>query len=188
MSSSMENIPQLLPHEAHLLESALNSLKEEQNKLGKLMGEAMTQASETYHDNAPAEVIASESTILYARARPLLDMLKNYVVIKYPADEPIEKVILGSKVVVEIDDRVDEIFIVGSSILYDRQLLKSIQHLTRINSSNPESAIFVSIDAPLAKTLLGKKSGESVRLIVEDKVTNIRIHSTEQGFLPVEEN
>ena len=182
----MENIPQLLPHEAHLLESALNSLKEEQNELGKLMGEAMTQASETYHDNAPAEVIASESAILYARARPLLDLLKNYVVIEYPAGEPIEKVILGSKVVAEINDRMDEVFIVGNSGLYDRQLFKSIQHLTRINSDSLESAIFVSINAPLAKTLLGKRGGENARLIVGDKITNIRIHSIERGFLPVE--
>lgn len=144
----------LLPFEKKLLESELENLANKQNNLSKLLGEAMSQSSETWHDNAPADSINHEARLVSDRASSIQELLFSSTIYDYPDDN--ETITLGSIVSVEFSpDVVDDIFISGS--------------LRDISDRDTEFDFLSNMDiatlqSPMGKALLGKKTGEKIKI------------------------
>ena len=156
----------LLPHELSLIRQKIKDLGIVQAKHGKLLGEAMTQGAETFHDNAPAEAVRDDQEVLVERARPLLGMLRKHKIIDYP--DPESKVVqIGSRVEV--------------------QLNKAAAYLLDIvgfrNDSNNEEIEEVSYEAPIAKALLGYMEGDEYDANFNDRTQHVVIISVDQTAL-----
>ncbi len=92
----------LLPHELALVHRDYEALARVQQQHGELLGEAMGQSSETYHDNAPAEAVIDAQTVLMRRVQPLQRIFRNHTVVDYP-EEDSALAALGSTVEVSIN-------------------------------------------------------------------------------------
>src|SRR5690606_8699834 len=112
------------------------------------LGEAMSQSSETFHDNAPAESIRDEQEILLRRAKPLMQILRHHVVIDYP-DPKSNIASIGSRVTVQYDN---------SNERFDIDIV----------GYRPSSAEYfndteiISYESPLAAAILGNQPGTKV--------------------------
>lgn len=138
----------LLAHEVDVVRQELASLAVIQAHHGELLGEAMTQAAETYHDNAPAEAVRDDQEVLMRRAKPLLHMLKHHVIVPYPeADNP--DVQIGSRVTVKVGES-NEIFRVD------------IVGFRPTSPDEVDGVDMLSYEAPLAEALLGHTTGDTV--------------------------
>lgn len=85
----------MLPFERDILRLELARLGVEQGELGRLLGEAMDQSSETWHDNAPADAINHHSRVIANRAEKVIADLGSAVLLDYP--DPSDRVAtLGS--------------------------------------------------------------------------------------------
>lgn len=148
IASSRPQERNLLPHEVEVVQKELASLAVIQAYHGELLGEAMNQAAETYHDNAPAEVVRDDQEVLMRRAKPLLHMLKHHVIIPYPeTDDP--NVQIGSRVTIKIEN-LDETFKVD------------IVGFRPNNPDEEEGVDMLSYEAPLAEALLDHTAGDVV--------------------------
>ena len=159
----------LLPFELELIYRDMRYHIDEQHRLGIVMGEAMTQSSETWHDNAPAEAIANESKILSERADRVAKLIGSRALFDYVAPDAVEDgITLGSIVDVEYvnDNEVERIVITGVS----RQLTPEVEQISICGSENCEVEA-VTISSPLGSALLGRESGD----VVEFKGPNGRI-------------
>jgi len=67
-----------------MLLADLARLGVEQTELGVLLGEAMDQSSETWHDNAPVDAVNNQSRILARRAEGLISGLGSALLLDYP--------------------------------------------------------------------------------------------------------
>lgn len=92
----------LLPHEPELVKAEVRRLAETQAVNAEIFGEAMDQSSESFHDNAPAEVIRDGQERIVDWARMYNRLLADHVVVGYPDPESNE-VQLGSRVTVSIN-------------------------------------------------------------------------------------
>lgn len=142
----------LLPFEEHFLRQRLGKLSVKQQELGKLLGEAMNQSSETWHDNAPADAINHESEQLVKEARQIGEALLNSVGVSYPDAEQ-EGVTIGSIAGVRYagDEEPTPVLLTG----YVRQLPESI------DSDLPADLEVCTVRSPLGQALLGLTSGEA---------------------------
>lgn len=162
------NTRYLLPHELTLLQNAIKRMSLEQGELGVLLAEAMDQSSETYHDNAPQEVIVSESVVLTKRAEPYIRALGKLQVVHYPlADSAF--VTIGKRVSLRLNTSDFVIDVVGASWLYEE-----------VNEHDIGTA---SYDSPIAKEVLNKSPGESIDTIINGKHANIEILDVQQNPL-----
>jgi hypothetical protein len=65
----MDNKRKILQFELNRAQNELANLADKQAELGQSMGEAMSQTSETWHDNSCAEIIAQDSRVLDLRGQ-----------------------------------------------------------------------------------------------------------------------
>lgn len=136
----------LLPHELWLVRRDYEEFIKIQEHHGELMGEAMGQSSETYHDNAPAEAVLHEQTVLMRRVQPLQRIFRNHTVIDYP-EQGSSDAALGSTVEVSIND--GEPFGIQIVGYLDK----------RYENDEVEQATYSS---PLGAALLGHSVGEII--------------------------
>lgn len=103
----------LLPLEVDALDKRIQKLIERQKELGDLLGDAMTESSETFHDNAPAEAINSASNIMIAEFQTTVRVLRSADRIDYPREAA--AVAIGNLVTIcyEGDDEPEKMFITG---------------------------------------------------------------------------
>ncbi len=154
------DIRYLLPHELEALRKAISRMSGEQGELGILLAEAMDQSSETFHDNAPQEVIVAESIVLAKRAEPYIRALGKLQVVQYPlADSTL--VTIGKRVNLRLNAAEFSVDVVGASWLYEE--------------ANEENVDIASYDSPIAKVVLGKSPGELIKTAINDKQTDIEI-------------
>ena len=73
----------MLPFEQRELEVELLGHTATQQELSKLLGEAMNTTSETWHDNAQADAVTMQSTVLVKQASGVLSALKNRFIVPY---------------------------------------------------------------------------------------------------------
>ena len=150
----------ILDYELELLKSLFKEYITKQQILSRQLKEAMDQSSETWHDNAPAEVIIKESKILSKTAEDLATFLANTTV--YDSEIHLQEATLGSycKIQYVDDDEVIWVHIVGSSLAYSDRISKDSSEEININ--------IASIHSPLAKALIGKCADENKVLFVNN--------------------
>jgi len=123
------------------------------------MGEAMEQSSETFHDNAPQEVIMAEAVVLVKRAEPVIKTLGTCRVVYYP-EAGCDYITLGSTARVSLNEEEFTVRVVGASWLYP-DYHDNIDRMSYI--------------APLAQALLGKKEGEDIKKEINEKIMEVKI-------------
>ena len=153
----------ILPIELTIATEALGLHIDKQGKLSKQLGEMMTQSSETWHDNAPAEAIANDSKILAASAEQTMRIINNSEVFDYANDD--ESVTLGSLVEIRYDgdDETMLFVLTGATRGLPEEITKT------------EGAECITIASPLGAALFDKQKGEKVSYSVKGKIIWVEI-------------
>lgn len=155
----------ILPFESELLIQKFEKHKLEQSNLGRELGKAMSESSETWHDNAPAEAISSLAHILVNQANATIKSLRDAKELSYPELNESE-VTLGSIV-----------------SLHYTQSDKFVNYLLTgiVLENNPdnlelsENTELITIQSPLGLGLIGKKLGDIIELEVGPRKFEILI-------------
>lgn len=157
----------ILPFEVDMLRTELSQLGVAQDELSRLLGEAMEQSSETWHDNAPADAVNSQSRILTERAEKIIGELSNATVVEYPNSEE-TKITLGSIVGIRYkgDEETEDMLLTGVS----RNVPDSM--------SNELDAI--TVRSPLGAVLLGRAAGENATYLVNGRPLEVEIIGVQQ--------
>lgn len=153
----------VLPFEISAKEQELRSLAAKQACLGVSLGEAMRQSSETWHDNAPADAVNSDSKVIVGQAGVVQEAIRNAVEFGYPSD--IEKqVTLGSlvEIIYDGDDEPEYVYITGVTTKLDDVNEFSGMQL-------PQHVGVFTLLAPLGNSLLGATEGDELTYTVENK-------------------
>lgn len=156
----------ILPFEQELLDAALRGLDAEQSDLGAQLGEIMAQSSETYHDNAPAEVIAHDSSLLAERASKLVTIMRKIQVIEYPKTSDV--ISLGNTVAATFPgNKKKQLLITGYC---HKKADLPAQH-------TGNGLIPVTLSTPVGSALLGATPGQHVTYRVDGKDFTIGVDS-----------
>lgn len=146
----------VLPFEIDVAKSAMERLVKEQNSLGKSLGEAMNQSSETWHDNAPAEAVSQASITLSALAKPVQHILGRGVIFDYEQGVS-EEVTLGSVVSVRFDNSSDCIkYLVTGATREIPEDSSVYEKMSRLNAS------VITLSSPIGRAIFGAKVGQTV--------------------------
>lgn len=149
----------VLAFEVDVAQSAFQGLVKEQIGLGKALGEAMSQSSETWHDNAPADAVVHASSLVAVRAKRVGSLINNGVVIEYPAlDEQIATLGTVVRYHFEGDDEIESILITGATRTLPDEIVESV------GLAEGESLSAATVSSPLVASLLGKTAGETVSI------------------------
>lgn len=127
----------------------LEDMSVTQAELGRLLGDAMQQSSETWHDNAPADAVNQESRALEGRAKSLLTILRNSIDISAPSNAE-TAITVGSHVVVQFDGDDQDTHFFLSGAVRDLELPEALSECE-----------VVTVSSPIGSTLLGKSAGET---------------------------
>lgn len=163
----------ILPFERKRAEQSFSQLVGRQAELGQLMRNAMTQSSETWHDNAPADVIRNESQITASIAETAIKVLQHGREFGYEISD--DTISLGSIVNIRYDNtgKIVSIFLTGVT-----RDIKSFISDDNING--------VTITSPVGKAILGLSTGDSTEIIVGEKILPISIISVRQTDVSAE--
>lgn len=152
----------ILPIEANLITRQFAHLTGKQSELAKLLNEAMTQTSETWHDNAPADHVNLESIKTSNAAERVIKAMTSAVVFDYP--EETEEVTLGSAIEAEVGGNGDKnMLLVG----YSQDIKEFLV---------PNVAVF-SLQSPLGEAVLGAKRGQEIQYSVGARAMSLVVRS-----------
>lgn len=129
----------LFAHEKQWVIHELSKIEERIKELGLELGEAMNQSSETWHDNAPADVISNEVGSLWSKRAWLLKE-RAKMIAPYPKNT--DKVQIGSKVEIATRDSMMTVILGHISITHPDNLILgigSLLHTALIDRSVGES-------------------------------------------------
>lgn len=146
------NLP-VLPFEIEVAQRAMKIHIEKQAELGKRMGEAMQQSSETWHDNAPAEAIANDSKTLASSAEKTMEIINNSEIFEYVSEA--ETATLGSLVGVTYGDDSEVVFLYLTGVIRE---LPSNMH----DESHYSDIETVTISSPVGAAIFDKEVGDEV--------------------------
>lgn len=144
----------VLPFEVDIAKRALNRHIKHQDELGQLLNEAMSQSSETWHDNAPADAISNDSRNLAEAASAAIRIINESDVYSYEA-RPEDGVTLGSFVSARYHNKDEQSFfyITGAT----RELGERQDFLPQVDDLG-----IITAHSPIGRALLGVKEGGSV--------------------------
>ena len=164
--------------EKEILQAELEALGVEQGILGKLLGDAMEQSSETYHDNAPADAVNSLSTVVAKRAETIIAQLMAAVLVDYPDPEE-ELATIGSIVRLDFDGHgTDTLLLTGLS-----------RRAPELRGAVPEIDDVITVRSPLGLAVIGLSIGDIALYTAGDgdslhraKITEL--HQIRPEYLP----
>ena len=136
----------ILEHERQAVHALLADLAYEQSEVAEIRREAMTQSSETWHDNAPADAAMHESGRIAESAKNLQKLLEK-VTEPYP-DEASTTIQLGSFAIVSIWGTTVGTAIVGVPQAYKEEDFEAV-------AQDLDETIITSPEAPLGAALWG---------------------------------
>ncbi len=173
-----ERLP-ILPFELEFAKRAFQAQIMRQSELGRRLGEAMSQTSETWHDNAAADAVTSDSAALTESANYIGRIIHESDVFPYEVETD-EGVTLGSLVGVRFgaSQDVSYLYITGST----RELSDEIKsELPKV-----EDIAVATIFSPIGRALLGVKAGEVAQFEAPNNGRTIEIHvdTLQQVILP----
>lgn len=172
-------LPLLAFEQEHFTDKAEDH-KEKQAELSKQLSDAMASSSETWHDNAPAEALYSEASVLTSIAKRTHTALLHGYVQEYPGVAGItEGITLGSvvEVMYQGDDEAEYYILTGNS----RELPMHIQNLL------PDKTSAATISSPIGGALFGSYKDDEVSFKIRDRSQTITVKSVAQfdGTQPV---
>ncbi len=132
-----------------LLEAALNEVQKE-------IGKATSQSAETWHDNAPYEMLKYDINILNRRLAEAHHLLDDAQIVEYPYILSQSIVQYGAGVIFTQGEELQEYKIVG----YGEEDIGKGRIL---------------YDCPLAKILIGHRQGESFDIVIHRNKSNVYI-------------
>lgn len=143
-------------------ELAVASLNKYINKHKDILAEyrlAMTESSETYHDNAPAESAMLSAKSLEGQIDTLSKKLENSSL--YEDDFNSEVVTLGSEVEIlyEGDEESEKFILMGANL----------------NTENINNVITIS--SPIGRAIIGKSTGEIVEFAIDNRPIRVKLVS-----------
>lgn len=161
----------VLPDEKKALEAKLAHLANKQRELGRELGLSMKESAETWHDNAPAEAIATDAHRLSSEAESLIELLSKVSVIEIPSSN-FENVTVGSKVQLKFTDlnKTKIILLTGSGYLPDR-VFDEKNHPLEV----------ISVSSPLGKAILEHSTGDIIEFTVNNRVIKVEIIQIDQS-------
>jgi transcription elongation GreA/GreB family factor len=172
----------VLPFELEVMQLSFNGLAKEQSRLGTLLGQAMEESSETWHDNAPADILNADSRILSERARRVTEAMRGTVGFDYPTMDE-RAVTLGSIVTYCFTDdpgEIERVYIAGLT----RELPADILEQIDTSTSEDNELSVVTLASPLGRALLGKTIDEIAHYSVNgQREVSVLLGNVEQ-FVP----
>jgi transcription elongation GreA/GreB family factor len=153
-----------LPHEKRLLAAQLKDIEARRHGLAKDIAQAMEQSSETWHDNAPADVLFGDLKQIDKQEMKLLAASRELIMVSYPS-EAVDFVTIGSRVLCDVQ---------GDNFLLD--VLGNIP----VSSPEIEGIDQGTIAAPLPRSLLGKKEGEVAMAVINGRELAITVVAIDQ--------
>ncbi|MFN8345080.1 MAG: GreA/GreB family elongation factor [Spirosomataceae bacterium] len=151
-----------LKEDLDCLMNKCNKLLEEHKEIGKSVGEATSQSSETWHDNAVFDIAREAGRLLENRIQKLYQVINNATIVLPPISSS-KQIVIGSIVKVRYKGNLNEVwFKVGSyevpnnnsTIIHDRKV------------------ITISYVSPIGDSLLGKTIGDVVFFSVDGGKTH----------------
>lgn len=136
-----------------------------QDELTKMLGEAMSTTSETWHDNAQADAITMQSAILEKQASGAIDALKSSRLIEKVAG-PTDTVTIGTIVSLFLSGEQMKVLVLG----YSRKLPAEI---------TDENIMPINVSGPLGAAIFDKRIGDKTSYEVNGRVFNVVIESVE---------
>lgn len=164
----------LLPFEGIALTNRFRSLTAEQEKMGQLLGEAMSQGAENWDDNAPADVINRDALVRVSEAHRIMNILHHAVMVDYPTET--DQATLGSLVGVRF----------GRSKEAEPMLLTGISRgkTPEIADILTDDTEIITVASPIGKALLGGQVGADVRFRAGEREMSAQIASIEIPEFP----
>jgi transcription elongation GreA/GreB family factor len=146
----------LLPFELVLAQRALVSHVARQSELGNNLREAMSQSSETWHDNAPADALNRESVNLAAIAEQTIKVIRNAEIFDYEEDLS-DKITLGSIVTVRYgaSRALSALILTGVSREVPDEIIRQLE-------IDAEDVDVVTLSSPIGRAIFGKSTGDKV--------------------------
>ena len=143
--------------ELDCIKDGLKKAIEKRKKITEDYNLAMSESSETYHDNAPAESALLDMRVIDSEIVILQNKIDTAVL--YDSENNYKKVTLGSKV----------------SFLYEGD--SSPEIVTVVGSLSADGGRYseVSLQSPLGEAILGKVAGEYANFKVEDSNITVKI-------------
>jgi len=164
----------LLPFEGIALTNRFRSLTAEQEKMGQLLGEAMSQGAENWDDNAPADVINRDALVRVSEAHRIINILHHAVIVDYPTET--SQVTLGSLVAVRF----------GRSKEAEPMLLTGISRdkTPEIADILPEDTEIITVASPIGKALLGGQVNSAINFRAGERELSAQIANIEIPRFP----
>lgn len=153
----------VLPFELAIATQALGVHIGRQSELGAQLGLMMQQSSETWHDNAPAEAIASDAMVTAGAAEKIIQLLRDAELFNFGNDD--DSVTLGSLVEIrrEGDDTAELLMLTGVS----PDIPEEVTDVKGIKC--------VTISSPVGKSIFGKKKGDVTTYTVKRRPMKIEV-------------
>ena len=151
-----------LKHDLEALKDRLRTVRAQDTLVGEIIGESMSQSSETYHDNFDFEQGKKERLMLGESMMKLKRVLEAAQL--YEPPRQIDKVDIGSTVLLEDLDRSESFTVTVGSFVVDNVFDGSV----------------VSYASPLGELLLGSAVGDKRELVVGDYRANYRVGDIRQ--------
>lgn len=156
-----------LPHEVRLMEAQIGAIRDSRSELADHIEDAMSQSSETWHDNAPADALFGEMYQLDSRESGLIRASRNLIRLAYPTHD-VEFATIGSRVLCSI---------AGSEFLLD---LTGNIPLSGQGHRDDYDVERGSLVAPMPQSLLGAHENTTRSANINDRVIDIKVISIDQ--------
>jgi transcription elongation GreA/GreB family factor len=161
-----EGVFYCLPSDVAQLDSELESIAAQRTMLADELTDAMGQSSETWHDNAPADVLYSLQRQLNQREATMRKAARTLRLLPYP-EADLDFITVGSRV--------------DCDMAGDRLRLDIVGNLPIHRPYRENDIEVASIAAPISRALLGKRIGETaIAEIGPTRSTSILIFGIEQ--------
>jgi transcription elongation GreA/GreB family factor len=163
----------ILPIEGVLVQARFRQLSERQKELAKDLSEAMSQTSETWHDNAPADVANMASALNAASAEKVISAMRSSVVLDYP--QSVKRGTLGNLFRIATEgDKTRSLFLAGYASDVKEYLKPGID--------------VVTLKSPVGNAILGAKAGATIDYHVGRRTLSIALDAIEPAIAAFEKD
>jgi len=156
-----------------MIEVSLEALAAEQRNMAVVRAEAMSQSSETWHDNAPADAANLEASRVTSAAKALVRLLGTPIIDYPPEASPIIEI--GSFVLLDIWGMRVGAAVVGASQIYQESDLAGVE--------GTDENMFVGVNSALGLAILGRSAGNQGSYEAADQTFTFTVLGIDQKLI-----